>query len=56
MIVHPRNHHESEVDVLIVGGGFVGNTLAAALAGSWTRVASLGAAELVFLNFLVLKL
>ena len=46
MIVHPRNHHESEVDVLIVGGGFVGNTLAAALAGTGVSSALVDMADL----------
>ena len=43
---HPRNQHHTKVDVLIVGGGFVGNTLAAALAGTGVSSAMVDTADL----------
>ena len=41
-----RNQNETEVNVLIVGGGFVGNTLAAALAGTGVSSALVDTADL----------
>ena len=46
MIDHSRNQHHTKVDVLIVGGGFVGNTLAAALAGAGVSSAMVDTADL----------
>lgn len=46
MIDHSRNQHHIKVDVLIVGGGFVGNTLAAALAGASVSSAMVDTADL----------
>ncbi len=46
MVAYLRTQHETEVDVLIVGGGFVGNTLAAALAGTGVSSAMVDTADL----------
>jgi 2-octaprenyl-6-methoxyphenol hydroxylase len=46
MAARVRTQCETQVDVLIVGGGFVGNTLAAALAGTGVSSAMVDTADL----------